>query len=135
MSKKYPRPCFWCGLMLTRAERTRDHLLSRYLRRRFKSNTPCVSACKKCNGTRGSISYVFEFIHRHSRQVWDERPMDEEKITDLVRRLFQRVAAFDVLRFREVIEDKICCDRHKLLCLMEIDQVITFARKHKILLN
>lgn len=116
------KKCFWCKHQLGRNNKTKDHLICRFLRnksdptRRYKA-VPC---CKRCNRKRSRISQ-----HCHNIKTFN----DENKLKKSIVKLFNHVTTDDINHFRKII-----CHRlqgtTKEICLREIDVVLDYIKKN-----
>lgn len=108
--------CFWCNKPLTKEEKTRDHLFSKFIRKKFKteaSSTCC--ACYQCNQERGRISFAFEFIYRNGQ-------IPNKKIRKLLKNI-------DVFKFKKKIEENLT-ENIKIFCLLEINEILKYNEKY-----
>jgi hypothetical protein len=121
--------CFWCDKVLYKQQKTKDHLFSTFIRERFQPENKqiiCFS-CYNCNQDRGHISSIFQFVYRFKNNDWEGVSGIPEKKN--MKRIIKRLnRCVDIFKFREKAS-KLKDDEAKKLCLMEIDEVISFDHR------
>lgn len=108
--------CYWCGNQLAKNKKTKDHLLSKYIRKKYMVKSGTRPACYSCNQDRGKISRAFQTIYN----------IDKKQLLRTQKRLMD----IDIFKFRNKIN--VCLTGYKrTLCLMEIDEVLKIMKcKH-----
>jgi hypothetical protein len=114
--------CYWCDATLSKENTTRDHLFCKFIRKTYNCMTgSIVIACKKCNGTRGGISSLFQVVYylNSGKQFG----LSEKEFLKSRRKLTNRM-----IWFREIINNKVSI-KFKELCLREIDTILMYQPK------
>lgn len=120
--------CFWCGTLLNKKTKTKDHLVSRPLARKLKirrhpepnsngMNSWIVVSCFLCNGSRAIITSLYN-------TAIGQVPIRREKSKKKSRRYMALAHQFRLLVVRKLAG----YIRH--LCLVEIDTVLTWAARN-----
>lgn len=123
--------CFWCDKLLFNQEKTKDHLMARFLFERYgaglnRNQHWCV-ACEKCNMQRGQISGVFEMITRYKNNDWKNyrgiKPLKMKSIHKIINTLKSHV---NLSKIKDKIEKSTFSEQVKDFCLLEINEVINW---------
>lgn len=111
---------------MSREERTRDHLLCKFIRDKFgknlKGSHTTRLSCNNCNKERGRISSVFKLLYALQNNDWGD--WNHIATIDTFVRAKKKIERIGLIhRFRQKIEKEVE-GRLRELCLMEIDSIL-----------
>lgn len=117
--------CFWCDKVLDKDKETRDHLLSKRMRKMHnKKSSITQCSCYECNQLRSRITSAFVYVYQKNQCGWGST----EKKRKALKSLHKILNGVSLLFFREKIKNKVPPE-YRELCLYEVNFVDrTFAR-------